>query len=71
MHNDDTGMRILRLAREPDLLNNYRARLAQNRLTAPLFDTARTTRHIEAAYEKMQAIRLNGEAPESFAVSSS
>jgi protein O-GlcNAc transferase len=61
----------LRLAREPDLLKSYRARLAQNRASAPLFDTARTTRHIEAAYETMQAIRLNGEAPRSFAVSSS
>ena len=58
----------LRLAREPDLLKSYRARLAQP--GAPLFDTARTTRHIEAAYETMQAMRLNGEAPKSFAVQS-
>jgi predicted O-linked N-acetylglucosamine transferase (SPINDLY family) len=61
----------LRLAQGPDLLKSYRARLAQKRPSAPLFDTARTTRHIEAAYETMQAIRLNGEAPKSFAVSSS
>jgi predicted O-linked N-acetylglucosamine transferase (SPINDLY family) len=61
----------LRLARDPELLKSYRARLAQNRPGAPLFDTARTTRYIEAAYERMQALRLNGEAPRSFAVSSS
>ena len=62
--------RALTLAREPEFLNGLRERRARNRLTAPLFDTARTTRHVEAAYETMQAIRLNGEAPRSFAVSS-
>ena len=61
----------LRLARDPNLLKSYRTRLAERRLTAPLFDTARTTRHIEAAYEKMQALKENGEAPQSFAVSKS
>jgi predicted O-linked N-acetylglucosamine transferase (SPINDLY family) len=60
----------LKLARDRNLLKIYRQRLADNRTRAPLFDTARTTRHIEAAYEKMQALRLNGEAPQSFAVSS-
>jgi protein O-GlcNAc transferase len=68
---EDYESLALRLAQGPDLLKRYRARLAQNRGAAPLFDTARTTRHIEAAYEKMQAIRLDGEAPKSFAVSSS
>ena len=58
----------LKLARDPALLKSYRRRLAENRGRAPLFDTARTTRHIEAAYEKMQGLRLNGEAPQSFAV---
>ena len=60
----------LRLARDPGLLKKYRERLAENRLRAPLFDTARTTRHIEAAFEKMQAIKQNGETPASFAVPS-
>ncbi len=61
----------LRLARDPGLLKAYRARLAENRLRAPLFDTARITRHIETAYEMMQAKKQNGEAPASFAVPSS
>ena len=60
----------LKLARDRTLLKVYRRRLADNRLRAPLFDTARTTRQIEAAYEKMQGLRLTGEAPRSFAVSS-
>jgi protein O-GlcNAc transferase len=58
----------LQLARDFNLLKSYRQRLAENRQTAPLFDTARTTRQIEAAYEKMQGLKLNGEAPQSFAV---
>src|SRR6202012_5550724 len=40
----------LALARDPALLQRYRDRLKENRRTAPLFDTAGTTRRIEAAY---------------------
>ncbi len=58
----------LKLAREPALLKRYRNRLVETRHSLALFDTARTTRHIEAAYEKMQALKQNGEAPTSFAV---
>jgi predicted O-linked N-acetylglucosamine transferase (SPINDLY family) len=65
---DDYEDLAIRLARDPDLLKRYRNRLAETRGRAPLFDTARTTRYIEAAYEKMQALKQNGEAPESFAV---
>ncbi len=61
----------LTLARDPALLKNYRDRLKENRRLAPLFDTARTTRQIEAAYEEMMARRLRGEAPQGFAVASS
>ena len=42
-----------RLAHEPPLLSSLRARLAENRMTAPLFDSARFTRHLEAAYNAM------------------
>jgi len=34
----------------------------------PLFDTARITRHLEMAYEKMKACHDCGEPPESFSV---
>jgi protein O-GlcNAc transferase len=56
----------LTLARDPALLKRYRQRLEENRRSAPLFDTARTTRAIEAAYEMMLA--RSGEAPQGFAV---
>ena len=43
-------------------------RLAENRLTHPLFDTERFRRHIEAAYLQMWEIWQRGEQPRSFAV---
>jgi predicted O-linked N-acetylglucosamine transferase (SPINDLY family) len=43
----------LRLAREPARLAGLRAKLAASRATHPLFDTARFTRHLEAAYVQM------------------
>jgi len=58
----------LRLAHEPDRLAGLRRRLAANRLTAPLFDCARYTRHLEAAYATMWAIHCNGCEPRSFGV---
>lgn len=43
----------LELARDPGRLKALRAKLAANRATAPLFDTARFTRNLEAAYAAM------------------
>jgi predicted O-linked N-acetylglucosamine transferase (SPINDLY family) len=43
----------LALARDPARLKVLRDKLAANRATAPLFDTARFTRGLEAAYEVM------------------
>jgi predicted O-linked N-acetylglucosamine transferase (SPINDLY family) len=43
----------LELATNAPKLSALRQRLAENRLTCPLFDTALFTRHIEAAYEAM------------------
>jgi protein O-GlcNAc transferase len=57
----------LTLAREPALLQVYRDRLWENRRSAPVFDTIRMTRQIEAAYDAMMGRR--GEAPQGFAVS--
>jgi predicted O-linked N-acetylglucosamine transferase (SPINDLY family) len=68
---DDYEELAIRLGRDPALLKTYRNRLVETRHSAALFDTARTTRHIETAYEKMQALKQNGEAPESFAVAES
>jgi predicted O-linked N-acetylglucosamine transferase (SPINDLY family) len=53
----------LRLARHPAELAGIRERLAKNRLTAPLFDTPRFTRHLEAAYLLMWDRYVRGESP--------
>jgi protein O-GlcNAc transferase len=65
---EDYEALALRLAKDPSLLRQYRQRLAENRLTHPLFDTKRFRRHIEAAYLQMWEIWLKGEQPRSFAV---
>ena len=58
----------LKLARDPELLGALKRRLASNRLTAPLFDTPRYTRHIETAYVTMWERCQRGEPPAHFAV---
>ena len=58
----------LRLAREPVHLAALRARLAARRLTCALFDTARYTRHLEAAYATMVERSRRGERPAAFDV---
>lgn len=60
--------RALGLVRDRARLAEIRARLARNRDTHPLFDTARFTRHLEAAYLRMVERQRHGQAPESFAV---
>jgi protein O-GlcNAc transferase len=49
-HYEDLAMR---LAIDRQRLAEIKQRLADNRLTAPLFDTQRYTRHMEAAYTKL------------------
>jgi predicted O-linked N-acetylglucosamine transferase (SPINDLY family) len=46
------------------------AKLADNRLATPLFDTRLFTRHLEAAYAAMQARHQAGLAPDHIAVNS-
>ncbi len=50
------------LAQDPERLRALRDRLDHNRLTAPLFDTALTTRHLEAAYQQAH-LRHQGGLP--------
>src|SRR5262249_15321201 len=57
-----------KLASDPALLGSLRERLSKNRLTYPLFDTARLTRHLEAAYATMMDRWQRGEPPKSFTV---
>jgi predicted O-linked N-acetylglucosamine transferase (SPINDLY family) len=59
----------LRLATEPSELARIRAVLRDRLHTSPLFDAARCTRHLEAAYTEMWRRHCDGQAPASFAVS--
>jgi len=61
----------LRLEREPERLAEIRARLARNRDICALFDTVKSTRHLEAAYVMMWERARRGLPPETFAVSAS
>ena len=62
--------RARELARDTVLLAATKAKLAKNRETMPLFDTARITRALEAAYSEMWARHRRGERPASFAAGS-
>jgi protein O-GlcNAc transferase len=58
----------LALAREPQKLADLKEKLARNLRSAPLFDTARFTRDLEAAYVRMWDLWRAGEAPEAIAL---
>jgi protein O-GlcNAc transferase len=60
----------LTLAREPEALAAIKAKLAANRESCALFDTARIARHLEAAFTRMHERWRAGEQPASFAVPS-
>jgi predicted O-linked N-acetylglucosamine transferase (SPINDLY family) len=66
-HHDYEAL-ALKLARDRPLLASLKAKLADNRLTCPLFDTRRFARHIEAAYATMWHRYQGGESPAHFAV---
>jgi protein O-GlcNAc transferase len=50
---DDYEAMAVALARDPERLAAIKARLAANRASAPLFDTPRFARNIEAIYERL------------------
>jgi predicted O-linked N-acetylglucosamine transferase (SPINDLY family) len=58
------------LAEDGPTLARLRAKLARNRGASSLFDTARITRNLEAAYREMWQRQQRGEPPASFAVAS-
>jgi predicted O-linked N-acetylglucosamine transferase (SPINDLY family) len=58
----------LELARDTDLLASIKEKLAENRPLCPLFDTARSTRSMEAAYLAMWQAHQSGRAPQSFTI---
>ncbi len=57
-----------RLAEDPALRATFRARLAEHRRSAPLFDTRRSARALEAAYTEMHRRHAAGLPPATFAV---
>jgi predicted O-linked N-acetylglucosamine transferase (SPINDLY family) len=63
--------RALQLAREPARLAELRRRLADNRSRMPLFDMARYTSDLEAAYRGMWDRWRAGELPAPFDVTAS
>ncbi len=65
---DEYESRALHFASNPGELFGIREKLRGNRMNSPLFDSARFTRNLEAAFETMVDIYLKGEAPRSFDV---
>ena len=65
---NDYEFLALKLARDPGALGAVRAKLAGTRASAALFDTARYTRNLEAAYATMVERYRRGDAPDSFTV---
>ncbi len=60
--------RAIAYARDPASLREITLKLKVNRLTTPLFDTARFTADLERAYEAMWARLLAGGAPQRFSI---
>jgi predicted O-linked N-acetylglucosamine transferase (SPINDLY family) len=54
------------LALNPPAVAGLKVKLAKNRTSVPLFDTARITRNLEAAYSMMWERQQHGEAPATF-----
>ncbi|MEI7431099.1 MAG: tetratricopeptide repeat protein, partial [Betaproteobacteria bacterium] len=54
----------IELATDPDKLNRIKQKLAENRMTTPLFDTPLFTRHLEAAYTQMHQRHQAGLTPD-------
>ncbi len=65
---EDYERLALELAANPEKLAGIKRKLAQNRLTTPLFDTRLFTKHIEAAYIAMHERHRAGLAPDHIAV---
>ena len=57
-------MMAIELATRPELMAAIKARLAENRLTKPLFNTKLYTRHIESAYATIHQRYQNSLPPD-------
>ncbi len=63
---EDYVARAIELARDTDARRTLKAKLWKQRETAPLFDAARFTRHLEAAYRQIWHRHVAGKPPRSF-----
>ena len=68
---DEYEALAVELAHNPARLAGLKQALADNRATAPLFDTARFTRHIEAAYAAMMERHRAGHPPDHICIAES
>jgi predicted O-linked N-acetylglucosamine transferase (SPINDLY family) len=66
---EDYESLALALARDPARLGGIRAKLAEMRLTSPLYDTGLFRKSIETAFLRMMEMSNQGLAPQSFTVS--
>ncbi len=60
---DEFERAAVELARDPERLGALRRKLADKRLTCPLFDTERYVRHLESGYQLMWENHLAGNPP--------
>ena len=58
----------VKIATEPETLRSLKQKISAKRATAPLFDSDRYTRHLDAAYAEMWRLHQSGEQPKPFAV---
>jgi protein O-GlcNAc transferase len=65
---EDYEALALSFARDREKLRDVKHKILRNRETCPLFDTARITGHLEAAYLRMHERYHAGEPPAGFAV---
>ncbi|NJL58347.1 MAG: tetratricopeptide repeat protein, partial [Desulfobacteraceae bacterium] len=60
---DEFESLAIKLAQNPELLNQIRQKIAKNRLTEPLFDTPRFVRNLEQGYREMWELFVAGQSP--------
>jgi predicted O-linked N-acetylglucosamine transferase (SPINDLY family) len=65
---EEYASRALTLASSSSLLAEFRAKLAHQRVTCPVFDTDLYRQHLESAYLTMSERQRRGESPQSFGV---
>ena len=61
----------MRIGLESGYAKSLKDKLERIRVDAPLFDTARLTRHMDSAYEQMQERVRQGLGPQGFEVQAS